>query len=654
MQRCCGHDADETALREQCAAALAGRQRFTPLQWAIWADVDAQSVGGPQLIALTETINDAHGKVFTAWSAARKHLCAREERSVINAAVRRHAATAARPTEAQLNWRRSDSDPVADLQDAVFLDDDPSMLRQSGVDVARGFDGRGLGSTWLHAAAQAECSSAMIPFLLAAGADVNARDAFVDDTPLHNAARGGRLFAAAELLAAGADVSAQNFLNFTPLHLACNYGHGDVAKLLRAAGSPLNSRSLNEGLPPLWSAISNGHADTVAVMLALPWSALDGTVDLTLPRLPPKGGSLLSHALEPSTKRQAARVRQLMVCAAVAREAERAGSGDPEDLLALRHPRPAERGASRMAGARFVPASDAPAGRARDVALGRASRAHLPDACRVVRYADGATVVDAEATLVHSEFVCPFTDEERDAAKLALLMATHRRLGEHSPARVLCKEALAHIMLLLPRPRSKCGAACRGGVCACVAAGWPCFFDCPDACSAANPLNAGALAALSIATGRRVASLSQCALDHLSTVRSLTPAQLKARYPHACAERWGGAPKVHMHYGRPGVPLRALLAPAGGLLSTSGKDACDACAGDGAQFFSFCLNRPVNADRVMHCMACGRCAYFRPYFPSRRCPYCGRCPRLEGDDESDDDETTSKEMAFAAEGYWAY
>jgi hypothetical protein len=174
------------------------------------------------------------------------------------------------------------------------------------------------------------------------------------------------------------------------------------------------------------------------------------------------------------------------------------------------------------------------------------------------------------------------------------------------------------------------------------------------------------VASLRVAAARPgLSSLSVCALDHLSAVRALTPAQLAARYPHACAERWGGARGRHTHGGQPGVPLGARLAPCG-LLSAGGTDACDACSGDGASFFSFCLNRPVNGDRVIHCMDCGRCSYFRPGFPSRRCPYCLSCPSQDGDDDSDgnddsvdeddsdDEETARTEMRFAAEGYWGY
>jgi hypothetical protein len=72
------------------------------------------------------------------------------------------------------------------------------------------------------------------------------------------------------------------------------------------------------------------------------------------------------------------------------------------------------------------------------------------------------------------------------------------------------------------------GAAAAAASCACVRAEQPCFSDCPASCAARNPFND---------PGLRVRQLSDCALDHLSVLRSLSSAQLRARYPLACIER---------------------------------------------------------------------------------------------------------------------
>lgn len=88
------------------------------------------------------------------------------------------------------------------------------------------------------------------------------------------------------------------------------------------------------------------------------------------------------------------------------------------------------------------------------------------------------------------------------------------------------------------------------------------------------------------------------------------------RYPAACAERWC-SPEDEHHYdqdGEVGIPLRALLGRC--------EDVCSDCGADGEQFFSFCMNRPVNADFVEHCTYCGKCFYYRPGC-MMGCAHCG-------------------------------
>ena len=112
-----------------------------------------------------------------------------------------------------------------------------------------------------------------------------------------------------------------------------------------------------------------------------------------------------------------------------------------------------------------------------------------------------------------------------------------------------------------------------------------------------------------------------CAADHLSVVRGLSDAQLAARYPLACGLGCSGAP----------AELAKTLA-----LS---RPPCASCGRSGLKYFSFCLNRVVNAHTVTHCLDCGRCYCMSPGFSSV-CPYCAwRDPAdAAGDDDSDLDE----------------
>ena len=98
-------------------------------------------------------------------------------------------------------------------------------------------------------------------------------------------------------------------------------------------------------------------------------------------------------------------------------------------------------------------------------------------------------------------------------------------------------------------------------------------------------------------------------------MKSLNTKQLTTRYPAACIERWGNENEhTWVNDNKTGIPLHCLLSPS--------SDPCASCGADGEQFFSFCLNRSVNSDRVKHCTYCGKCFYFRPGC-LLACAHCG-------------------------------
>jgi hypothetical protein len=195
------------------------------------------------------------------------------------------------------------------------------------------------------------------------------------------------------------------------------------------------------------------------------------------------------------------------------------------------------------------------------------SKDHLPFTCQVVRTRDGASIPRPEQLVPKSTY----TQRRRIAAleMRTFLMAAHERMGKHSPAKVLAATAgVQRTIYLFLKPKQ---------------------------------LNK---------------ALSACAHDHFDVVSNLTKAQLAARYPAACAERWGQGGGGHPWEGdgEAGIPLRKLL--------RESQEPCGECGGDGEQFFSFCLNRPVNGDRVQHCHFCGKCFYYRPGC-IQGCAHCG-------------------------------
>ena len=96
------------------------------------------------------------------------------------------------------------------------------------------------GDTPLHQAAGGHYTTdgdyaSVVSVLIAAGADLEVKDNSGGDTPLHEAASGGRVSVVSLLLAAGAEVNATNSYGNTPLRRGA--GNASVVSLLLAAGA---------------------------------------------------------------------------------------------------------------------------------------------------------------------------------------------------------------------------------------------------------------------------------------------------------------------------------------------------------------------------------------------------------------------------------
>jgi ankyrin repeat protein len=123
--------------------------------------------------------------------------------------------------------------------------------------------------------------------LLKAGADPNDKINYVnaDETPLMHAARAGNVEAVRMLLVAGAQVNARESWNGqSPLHWAAAYGHGAVVQALIEGGADIRQRSM-AGTTPLLFAVRKGDTESVNALFAAGADVNEKRFDLATPLL---------------------------------------------------------------------------------------------------------------------------------------------------------------------------------------------------------------------------------------------------------------------------------------------------------------------------------------------------------------------------------
>jgi ankyrin repeat protein len=121
--------------------------------------------------------------------------------------------------------------------------------------------------TELHMAA-AEGDHLKVRRLLASGADVNAKETTLHNTPLHLAAYRGNLDTLRPLMAApGVDVDAKEIYGRTPLHIAAGRCQEATRLLLAVPGVDANARD-RDGYTPLHCAVLAGCLGAMRLLLA--------------------------------------------------------------------------------------------------------------------------------------------------------------------------------------------------------------------------------------------------------------------------------------------------------------------------------------------------------------------------------------------------
>jgi ankyrin repeat protein len=96
--------------------------------------------------------------------------------------------------------------------------------------------------------------------------DVHSRSDMYNATPLHLASQNGHNQVACFLLERGADISAQDNIGLTSLHLASQEGHVEVAHMLIERGADVSAKD-KDGETPLYRALRCGHVEVVHMLI---------------------------------------------------------------------------------------------------------------------------------------------------------------------------------------------------------------------------------------------------------------------------------------------------------------------------------------------------------------------------------------------------
>ncbi len=134
----------------------------------------------------------------------------------------------------------------------------------------------------MHAARSAKVDA--VRLLARAGADVNAKETWNGQTALMWAAADGDSAMVATLLELGADLRAKSNAGTTPFLFAVRKGDLRSVQAMLAAGAGVNEKRSGDLATPLLTAVINGHADLVDLLLdkgADP-NAEGGTTEVTV------------------------------------------------------------------------------------------------------------------------------------------------------------------------------------------------------------------------------------------------------------------------------------------------------------------------------------------------------------------------------------